>query len=241
VASQVKVENFRRVRVTKSIPAGKRAISEGVPCELLVVVNSSAGGYGEMIRFLSLVPQAANTGFIALQGMDREFFGPFSRYLDAVSPVPVIPLDKDVPLLGGRCHMGSFHDSFRFSGEKEGHFLRRLASPETEPRIMNPFDYLLCSIAEGFPGKVMVALLSGAETGDFSGLQSIKKRGGWIVTLPLSLCGTPDRLEKVHQAGLADRQGTTEEISKWISQAAIENSLGGSRPDPNPPDGRSFQ
>jgi two-component system chemotaxis response regulator CheB len=239
-ASQVKVENFRRVRVTKALPGAKKSMAEGEPCELLVVINSSAGGYGEMIRFLSLVPQAANTGFIALQGMDQEFFGPFSRYLDAVSPVPLVPLDKDVPLLGGRCHMGSFHDSYRFSAEKEGHFLRRLASPGIENRTTNPFDCLLCSIAENFPGKVMVALLSGAETGDFSGLQSIKKRGGWIVTLPISLCGTPDRLEKVHQAGLADRQGTPEEISKWISRAAMENSPGGSPPDRNLPDGRSF-
>lgn len=73
-------------------------------------------------------------------------------------------------------------------------------------------DMFLTSAAETFTGRLLVVLLSGADTGSLSGLREIRKRGGRIISQNIRDCLVPQPLEAAHEAGLVSAAMGIEEI-----------------------------
>jgi two-component system chemotaxis response regulator CheB len=217
LAAKVKIENFKRVRPPKISLKAKDSFRDESPCESLVVVSSATGGYAELIKLLSLLPGNLNASLILLQGMPREFQIPFSDYLNSTSGLRVLPIQDNSPLFGGRCYLSTNDVYIKISSEDNQHSLRYEA--DVSNLKQKPFDHLLCSIANNFPRRILVVLLSGAEVGDLEGLQNIKQRKGQIIAQKLNSCLAPHSLQKAIQANLVDLEGDDYEMAMQISQS----------------------
>jgi len=224
MAAEVRIGNFKRVKPPKVHPKAKDPLQDQKPCELLAVVSSSVGGYPELIKLMSFLPGKGNACLIVLQSMPLEFLIPFSDYLDTISGFSVLPIQGNVPLLAGRCYVGTNDLSLGITLKEGRPFLRLEDGRSSLYPGKSPFDLLLCSMADTFPGRILTVLLSGADVGDLDGLQAIKQRSGRIIVQELNCCLAPHSLRRVVQAHLVDFEGTHDEIAKAILQQSTGQS-----------------
>lgn len=214
LAARVKIGNFKRARAPRICPKPKGSSGSDYPCELFVVVSSGMGGHAELIKLLSVLPGSVKACLIILQTMPPEFQIPFSEYLNSASGLSVLPLQNNSLLLGGRCYVGNKDVSIQLTleGSKYSLGFRNSTDPQQKS-----FDDFLCSVANTFPGRLLVVLLSGAEIGDLEGLRRIKQRNGRIVAQKLNSCLAPDSLQKAIQANLVNLEGDYFEMATQIS------------------------
>ena len=215
-AASARISNFRRAR-SPGVLVKKRSESLGRSyCGKMVVLNSGAGGYAELIRLIPMLPADPDSYLVVLQSMPIEFVSPLSDYLDTRSNMDILPIQAGAKLFGGRCYIGTNNYPLIFS-PKEGCYSLLTGDdlPYSDKRG-NCFDYFLHSIANLYSGSVMVALLSGADTGDLSGLGHIKENNGRIIVQEVSSCMVSYPLEKVIRAGLVDKEADTDEIKDRI-------------------------
>jgi len=162
-----------------------------------------------------------------LQGMPPEFLLPFSDYLNTISGLSVLPIRNNVPLLGGRCYIGTNDSLLRITSENGNHSLWTETGVPHLCKERRSFDLLLCSIADTFPDRILVVLLSGADVGDLDGLQRIRERSGQIIVQELDSCLAPQHLQEAAQARLVDFEGNHDEIAKSILQYSMMSSAQG--------------
>lgn len=216
MVAKANINNFKRVKPPKVFADKNWESGDHRPCRDLVVINSGTGGYAEIIKVIPFLSRDMNACVVALQTMPSEFVVPLSDYLNKRSRADVLPLKANVPLLAGRCYMGT-NDLFLKLDSKEGEYALRLEemvlTSEQDPGC---FDAFLQSIARSFSGSVLAVLLSGAEVGDLSGLRSIKERNGRIIIQQLRSCMVPFPLEKARRAQLPDSEDDPVEIARQI-------------------------
>jgi len=205
LAARVEIGNFKRVRLPGICLKPKDPSSGEYPCELVVVVSSGMGGHAELIKLLSVLPGNLNACLIVLQTMPPEFQIPFSEYLNSTSGLSVLPLQSNSPLQGGRCYIGIKDVSVEMSSEDGRHSLKFGNGSSNLPQ--KPLDDFLGSIADTFPGRLLVVLLSGADVGELEGLRAIKQRNGRIIAQKVDSCLVPRSLQNAIQANLVDLEG----------------------------------
>jgi len=227
-AARVRIGKLKRVKPMQAPPTTKAPVSPEDPCHCVVVISSGSGGYGELIKILSELPRLSNTSFLVFQDMEPEFLIPFSRHLDRVGELEVVPLVPNAPLVPGRCYLAGLDAGWRVEEEGGAYLLRKEEGDETfGPRA---FDAFLCSLAERFPGCTLVTLLSGAQVENMEGLRRIKARGGRVVSQPPGLCLTPHLLEKPFADGLIDFSGSLEEVIFEILETFVSQSVSRTEP-----------
>jgi len=216
LAAGVEIGNLKRVRAPGMCLKPKYLFGGEKPCEVVVVVSSGMGGYAELIKLLSVLPGDLNACLIVLQAMPPEFQIPFSEYLNSTSGLSVLPLQGHSPLQGGRCYIGIKGVSVEFTSEGGRHSLGCGNGSSNLPQ--KPLDDFLASIADAFPGRLLVLLLSGADVGDLEGLRAIKQRNGRIIAQKLDSCLVPRSLRNAVQANLIDLEGNHVEMAAQISK-----------------------
>ena len=215
-AASARISNFRRAR-SPGVLVKKRSESLGRSyCGKMVVLNSGAGGYAELIRLIPMLPTAPDSYLVVLQSMPIEFVSPLSDYLDTRSNMDILPIQAGAKLFGGRCYIGTNNYPLIFSPKEGCYSILTGDDLPYSDKKGNCFDYFLHSIADLYSGRVMVALLSGADTGDLSGLGHIKENNGRIIVQEVSSCMVSYPLEKAIRAGLVDKEADTDEIKDQI-------------------------
>jgi two-component system chemotaxis response regulator CheB len=210
-----KTENYKRVKTPRLVPDAGECGSTVAGCRSLVVIDSGPGGYGELVRIIPALPRALQACLVAVQEMSAEFLIPFSLYLRSRSEIAVAAPESNSPLRHGCCYVGSAPWNFKVVAREESYSLEvsHLNAEEASSGGIDPF---LVSIAEEFPGRVLVVLLSGADIGSLDGLRRIKLKGGRIIAQSPGCSLIPQPLERVVQEKIVDLEAGSDEIVQHI-------------------------
>lgn len=213
LVAKAKISKFRRAKTALVLSKKDDKSEKNMPCDCLVVLNSGAGGYTELIKTVSILPADLNACLILLQAMPPEFVNPFTEYIDKRSLVTIMPLQNDSPLLSGRCYVGTSDYSLKLHSLEQEYFL----CSDINVSKSGQTDKFFKSIADCFSKDVLVVLMSGADVGDLDGLRNIKEKNGRIIAQKLSSCMVSYPLEKAIEADLVEQEASHVEIARQIA------------------------
>jgi two-component system chemotaxis response regulator CheB len=215
-AATAKIGNFKRGREPKVIAHLRNKTKDQLPCKRLVIINSGAGGFTELVNIVNLLPSETEASILVLNEMPPEFVNPLSGYLNDRTGITVLPIQTDALLFGGECYIGTNGASLKLNAALDGYIVSVEGNESADNKADHFFDDFLHSVCNSFGGPIQVVLLSGATVGNLDGLRCIKEKKGQIIVQPLGSSMVPDQLEKVIQTGLADREAGAEETVKHI-------------------------
>jgi two-component system chemotaxis response regulator CheB len=205
VAATATVGNFRIARV----PKAKTGCPNGKPieraCRRLVIVISGPGGHPEQMSLLSrLVPALAEKdgAVVAVQSLPPCFIDPFARYLFERCGCQASAIDHATLLSAGHCYVGNhgWPLTVKLNGQ------RPVIVPEAPKKGSIQIDRILTTAAAVFKHHLAVVLLSGANTGEQSGLRVVRENGGRIIMRKRASGMVAEPLDRVAEAGLADEE-----------------------------------
>ncbi|BBO79240.1 hypothetical protein DSCW_66570 [Desulfosarcina widdelii] len=222
IAATANVGKFRIPR----IPKAKDGISGSHPteeaCRSLVVVVSGPGGHPEQMSLLhDLVPSVAalEGGVVAVQSLPPLFADAFARYLLERCKCPASPVDKQTPLAVGHCHVG-IHGCPLTVTTNDG--IPSIGPVDAELSAGGfPLDRLLITAAETFRQRLTVVLLSGAGTGEQTGLRAVHESGGRIILRERVSGMVAKPLDAVVEAGLADMEVKPVDLVKAVHDGLV--------------------
>jgi two-component system chemotaxis response regulator CheB len=218
-AAAARTDRFRRARPPR--PA-LQPPAPSVPLAVqdrLVLVCSGAGGYGELVKIIPPLPAGCAGALVVMQAMTPSLRNPFAAYLDRRSGIAVRAPVNAEEMLRGHGYLTSGDRAPRFHGSGGRYLLGDAGKGERGFSEGDTADVLLRSAAETFEDRLMVVLLSGAETGSLLGLREIRDRGGRIVSQDLRDCLLPQSLNAARRAGLVSASMDVREIVSEIIQA----------------------
>ncbi|MBL0731996.1 MAG: response regulator [Desulfosarcina sp.] len=221
-AVMAKMDNFKRVKLP-GIIKNKGSQAVGSRCESLVIINSGMGGYAELIRMAPLLRPDNKTCLVLFQDMPDEFIKPVSDYLDQRSSFNFMPLQDGAVPLNGFCYISPNRYIARYNHDNTNS--TDAGSINIEPQFMfdgdrgSMFHLFLNSVADSFPGKALVLLLSGADVGDPAGLRNIRKKGGKVLIQQIDTCLVPHPLKIIQEEELADHEVSPDGFLEYIGSA----------------------
>ncbi len=198
-ASRALTRNFSRVKNPAPVPEGEKARGSS-PCRRLVVILSGAGGHGELIRLVSLLPAGTGACILALQDMPRDFTPRFAGYLDARSRVPVRPLSDSSPVAAPACYLATPDLAVAVEPGEGGTPVFRLVPGDEGAGVPG---LLLSACGDGGLAP-LVLLLSGAPLGDAGGLMEAMRSGARFISQKPECSMVPQPLEAAMEAGLVE-------------------------------------
>jgi two-component system chemotaxis response regulator CheB len=221
-AATAKIGNFKRGKDLKVMAQVQNNVKNQLPCKRLVVINSGAGGFTELVNTIHLLPSDMDASILVLHEMPPEFVSPLSCYLNDRTVVTVLPIQEDVHLLGGICYIGTTGARLKLNAALDSYAVSVEATKSADDRVDYHFSDFLHSVYNSFDGPIKVVLLSGAMVDNLDGLRCIKEKNGQIIVQPLASSMVPEQLEKAIQAGLVDREADAEEIINQIRNCENE-------------------
>jgi two-component system chemotaxis response regulator CheB len=215
LAATAKIGNFRIARSPKVKTGRPTRLAADRACRSLVIVVSGPGGHPEQMNLLSgLVPAMAKIGgaVLALQSLPPSFSEAFACYLVERSGCPASAIERETPLLAGRCYVG-IHGcplTVKMNGE------RPLIDPTAAENRQVHVDRLLSTAASVFRARLVVVLLSGANTGTRSGLQAVHENRGRIILRNRATSLVAEPLDQVVAARLVDAEVNPNDLVKTV-------------------------
>jgi two-component system chemotaxis response regulator CheB len=200
-AAKAKMNRCQLLRRPKLSPSEFIKVSETTPCENIVIINSGAGGYLEMVNLLTALPNVSSTGVLSLQSIPPRFAPTLSTFLNARSRFEIQPFRDKVVLNPGRCYIGTSGQHMQF-GIEAGMLVLNEKQNSKEDSEQESVDYVLSSAAELFQNRVMVVLLSGGNVGKMDGLRAVKAAGGKIIAPEPDSSILPDSFMGAIEEGL---------------------------------------
>jgi|GEM_PF-152927 len=223
LASEAKVHNFKIVKTPKIIMKNPepeiRNPKFGFP-GLLVIISSGAGGYPELIRMIPQLPGDINACIIVLQNMPDMFVPMLADFFDQRSRLDILPLKNKAPIAAGRCYIcsGESLSSLKLETDRVSQLpIFHLEPGKSSRKKTGTFDDFLCSAGDFFSGRILVVLLSGAETGTYEGLEHIRGKNGKIIGQKHDSCMISKPLEIAKSRGLITSETDTGEMIRHIS------------------------
>ena len=215
LAATATVGNFRIAQIPKVKAASPAGTPVDRPCQRLVVVVSGPGGHPEQMTLLSgLVPAMAeiNGAVVALQSLPSSFSEPFARYLFERCGCQASPIERETSLSSGQCYVGNHGWPLAVKMNGEGPAIL----PKARENGLVQVDRLLLTAASVFKQHLAVVLLSGANTGEQSGLRVVHENGGRIILRKRASGMIAEPLDQVVKAGLANEEVNPGDLIKTV-------------------------
>ena len=219
LAATASVNHFSIVRIPKAKPfTPSEALSRR-----LVMVLSGPGGHPELLNLLcGLVPAMAELdgAVVALQGLPPSFRKPLAQYMNERCGYPALPIDHETILRAGQCYVG-MHGS-PLMVKMDGHNpIIGTQGPEDEG---GSIDRFLESAALAFKKDLAVVLLSGANSGEQSGLRAVKEQEGRVILRNRSSSMVSSSLDPVADSGLVNAEVSPSDLLQTVLEGFKSNS-----------------
>ncbi|MEJ2154672.1 MAG: response regulator [Desulfobacteraceae bacterium] len=219
-AAKANMKQFQLMRCPKLNPSKFIQVENQLPCENLLIVNSGAGGYLEMVNLLTALPNATDTGVLSLQSVPPPFAPTLCSYLNARSRFEIIPLQDKMILKSGRCCIGTSGEHLWF-GIDEGRLMLRSGKGDIEEDKKDRVDRVLANTAEIFQGRMVVMLLSGGSVGSMDGLKAVKAAGGKIYAPEPDHCILPHSFMPAIEEGLITELYNPDKVAEILIRCCL--------------------
>ena len=211
LAATASVNNFSIVR----IPKAKAFTPSEAACRRLVIVLSGPGGHPELLNLLcGLVPSMAELdgAVVALQGLPPSFQKPLAQYMNERCGYPALPIDHETILRAGQCYVGMHGGPLTV--KMNGH--NPIIGTQGPKDERESIDCFLESAALTFKKNLVVVLLSGANSGEQSGLRAVKDQEGRVILRKRSSSMVSSPLDPVAESGLVNAEVNPSDLIKTI-------------------------
>jgi two-component system chemotaxis response regulator CheB len=211
LAATASVNNFSIVRIQK----GKAFTPSETTCRRLVVVLSGPGGHPELLNLLcGLAPSMADLdgAIVALQSLPPSFGKPLAQYVNERCGCPASPIDNQTIMRAGQCYVGMHGGPLMV--EMNGH--NPIIDTQVPDDERDSIDRFLQSAALAFKKDLAVVLLSGANSGDQSGLHAVKEHGGRVILRQRSSIMVSRPLDPVAESGLVDAEVNPSDLIETV-------------------------
>lgn len=216
-AAAADIRNFRRFRAAPEQRAdGAPGPSPGSPSDQLLVISTGCSAHGELTQLLSQLPNEHNLAIVVLQTIPPTFIPALARHLGRQSAFSVAPLCDRSPLRTGACYLGTPGHTLRAASTGREVVVEMPAHRQRARHEASYLDLFLCSAADAYPGSLMVAVLSGAETGNFEGLRYVQAHGARILVQDPATCMMPEPPSAVLATGLETTLATPDAMVDYI-------------------------
>jgi len=226
-AATADIKNFRRFRsAPEQGTKGAAGSSPASPADQLLIISTGCSAHGELTQLLSLLPNDHNLAIVVLQTIPPTFIPALARHLDQRSAFAVKPLTDRSPLRTGTCYLGTPGQALRTMSTGREMVVEMPVHRKAVRQEASYLDLFLCSAADGYPGSLMVMVLSGAEAGNLEGLRYVREHGARIVVQDPATCMMADSPAAIAAAGLDAAVATpdtlVEHIRAWAGNATLE-------------------
>ena len=227
-AAAAEIRNFRRCR---SVPEHNledgTSPSPASPSDQLLVISTGCSAHSELTQLLSQLPDDHNLAIIILQTIPPAFIPALAEHLNRQSAFSVVPLTDGSPLRTGTCYLGTPGQALRTTSTGREMVVGMPTHRRNDSgHDVSYLDLFLCSAVDCYPGSLMVAVLSGAETGNLEGLRYVQERGARIIVQDPATCMVAEPPASVVAAGLAGTiaapEAIAEDIRVWAGNNAVE-------------------
>jgi two-component system chemotaxis response regulator CheB len=216
-AATADIKNSRRYRSAPGRnPEHVTGPALASPSDQLVVISTGCSAHGELTQVLAQLPDDHNLAVVVLQSIPPAFIPALARHLDTQSPFKVVPLTDGAPLRTGICYLGTPGHALRTMSTGREMVVEMPTHRKDSRHEVSYLDLFLCSAVDGYPGSLMVVVLSGAETGNLEGLRYVQARGARIVVQDPATCMMAGPPASVVAAGLAETTASPETIADHI-------------------------
>jgi two-component system, chemotaxis family, protein-glutamate methylesterase/glutaminase len=219
-AAKANMKQFHLLRRPKLNPSEFIPTERQAPCENLLIVNSGAGGYLEMVNLVTALPDVSHTGAISLQSVPPPFAPTLSSFLNVRSRFDVRPLQDKIILKSGCCCIGTSGESMWFDIE-EGRLMLHSGKSDLEDPAQDRVDRILTNVAEIFQDRVVVMLLSGGSVGTMEGLRAVQATGGRIYAPEPDKCILPDSFIPAIDEGLITEIYKSDDVAEILTRCCV--------------------
>ena len=179
----------------------------------VVGIGASAGGLEALKQLFGHLPKDSGIAFVVVQHLDPERPSMLSNVLDSVAGLPVVEAHNGMPVKPNRAHVIPSGSDITIEGGVLQLVPRRLTG-----RLHLPIDSFFRSLADDRQNRAIGVVLSGSGADGTHGLRAIKAEGGIALVQEPSSAQFRDMPESAIAAGVADFQGTPEQIAAELQR-----------------------
>ena len=182
----------------------------------LVIVSSGCSGHLALYHLVTGIPKSTALSFISLHSIPVTFLSAMASHINRLSHNSVTPITDGALLESGHFYLDVQRRSLSLLETNDSIIVRSLQEKYDSGYGLSYFDLLLFSAADYFQDRLLIVLLSGAETGNFEGLRYVREKGGSIFTQNSSSCVIPDFIPAMIQEDLIDEGLKPESLANRI-------------------------
>ena len=141
-----------------------------------MAIGGSAGGLEAFRGLIAGLPAVSGIAYVLVQHLDPDHPSILAELLDAGTPIPVIEVSHDMPLVPDQVHVIPAGGRIAV---KDGVVHLSAALKNRGPRL--PIDFLFASLAHEPDLRVVVIVLSGNGADGAKGVRAIRAAGGHVI------------------------------------------------------------
>ena len=174
---------------------------KSAPTDAVVVIGSSTGGPGALLKVLSSIPANFPAPIVIVQHMPPGFTASLARRLNDHSPLSVHEAREGVVPKAGEAWLAPGGVHLVFDPKRTLRFSMTLPQHGVRPAV----DPTLESAVAAWGKSVVAVILTGMGMDGARGARKVKQAGGWVVAQEASSCVVYGMPRAVIEMGLADR------------------------------------
>jgi two-component system chemotaxis response regulator CheB len=215
-AARANISAFKRFRKPRSQSLPATDFNNSLAASHLVVVTSGCSGHGALYQLLAGTTAVGQAAMVSLNAIPASFLSTLADHLKQFCQRTVTPLTDGLELIGGKCYIDSLRRSLLIQTTGDNFQVRTLQDPKTDEYGPSFFDLFLFSAADIFQQKLLVILLSGAETGTLEGLDYVRNKGGSIFVQAPESCLMPEFSDPLEVSGLVNETLAPEALANRV-------------------------
>ncbi len=217
-SATARIYAFQRFRPQKSSSISTRRQTDrgSSPAKQLVIISSGGNGHAALYHLFTGIPTRNDAAFVSLHSIPVTFLPAMSAHLSHMCQHPIAPVANDTPLQGGNFYLDSQRRSLLLQETDNSIRIQSLQGQHDFEYGPAYFDLFLFSATDVFQDRLLIILLSGAETSNLEGLRYVREKGGSIIVQNRSSCMMPDCLSPVIEENLSDEELPPEAMASRI-------------------------
>lgn len=218
LAASIQLHNVHRVRLNK------RDEQEDITSryhyqslDYLIVIGTTLGGPGSIIRLLSALPQSMPAAIIAMQDIEPKIVPEFVAEFDHYSPWKIESGIAPTVLQQGTCYVCSTRAAVEVVLNAQGE-----PALTVRDNSHQPLNSLFTSAAEVFENHTVGVLMTGHGDDGKEGFATIQQRGGRTLAQETSTCVYPNLTQCAIDRGVVDRIVEVSELPAQLLELMVQ-------------------